>query len=43
MVLECMKMEVLLAAPRDGNVASVDVTVGDAVGTGQTLIELEPA
>jgi len=38
-VLEAMKMETEVTAPRDGRVKSVDVVVGDAVQGGQVLIE----
>jgi len=38
-VLEAMKMETEVTAPRDGVVRSVDVAVGDAVQGGQVLIE----
>ena len=36
-VLEAMKMEIPVVAPQDGTVASVDVAVGDAVESGDTL------
>jgi methylmalonyl-CoA carboxyltransferase small subunit len=39
LVLEAMKMETELTAPKDGKVKSVDVAVGDAVQGGQVLIE----
>jgi len=39
LVLEAMKMETEVTAPKDGKVKSVDVTVGDAVQGGQVLIE----
>ena len=32
-----MKMEIPVVAPQDGTVASVDVAVGDAVESGDTL------
>jgi methylmalonyl-CoA carboxyltransferase small subunit len=38
-VLEAMKMETEVTAPKDGKVKSVDVVVGDAVQGGQVLIE----
>jgi methylmalonyl-CoA carboxyltransferase 1.3S subunit len=38
-VLEAMKMETEVTAPKDGKVKSVDVAVGDAVQGGQVLIE----
>lgn len=39
LVLEAMKMETQVTAPKDGKVKSVDVAVGDAVRGGQVLIE----
>jgi methylmalonyl-CoA carboxyltransferase small subunit len=39
LVLEAMKMETEVTAPKDGKVKSVDVVVGDAVQGGQVLIE----
>jgi len=39
MVLEAMKMETEVTAPKDGKIKSVDVSVGDAVQGGQVLIE----
>jgi methylmalonyl-CoA carboxyltransferase small subunit len=39
LVLEAMKMETEVTAPKDGKVQSVDVAVGDAVQGGQVLIE----
>ncbi|MFN7986086.1 MAG: biotin/lipoyl-containing protein [Thermoanaerobaculia bacterium] len=41
-VLEAMKMENDVRAPRDGVVRSVEVTAGQAVGAGQVLLRLEP-
>ena len=38
-VLEAMKMETEVTAPKDGKVKLVDVAVGDAVQGGQVLIE----
>jgi len=38
-VLEAMKMETEVTAPKDGKIKSVDVAVGDAVQGGQVLIE----
>jgi len=38
-VLEAMKMETEVTAPKDGRVKSVDVAVGDSVQGGQVLIE----
>jgi 3-methylcrotonyl-CoA carboxylase alpha subunit len=40
-VVEAMKMENGLRAPRDGRVKSVGVKVGDMVGPGAVLVELE--
>ncbi len=42
-VLEAMKMENDVRAPRDGVVRSVEVAAGQAVGTGQVLLVLEPS
>lgn len=39
LVLEAMKMETEVTAPRDGVVAAVEVSVGDAVQGGQVLVE----
>ena len=39
-ILEAMKMETEVRAPRDGTVARVAVGVGDAVAAGDTLLEL---
>jgi len=39
LVLEAMKMETEVTAPKDGKIKSVDVSVGDAVQGGQVLIE----
>ena len=36
-ILEAMKMEIPVVAPQDGTIASIDVTVGDAVEAGATL------
>ena len=38
-VLEAMKMETEVTAPKDGTIGAVDVAVGDAVQGGQVLIE----
>lgn len=40
LIVEAMKMEIPVVAPEDGTVASIDVTVGDAVEAGQTLATL---
>ena len=39
-VLEAMKMEHALSAPRDGVVESVDAAEGDQVGDGAILVTL---
>ncbi|WP_168581901.1 biotin/lipoyl-containing protein [Gephyromycinifex aptenodytis] len=39
LVLEAMKMETEVTAPKDGTIGSVEVAVGDAVQGGQVLIE----
>jgi methylmalonyl-CoA carboxyltransferase 1.3S subunit len=39
LVLEAMKMETEVTAPKDGKVKAIDVAVGDAVQGGQVLIE----
>jgi len=39
LVLEAMKMETEVTAPKDGKVKSVNVAVGDAVAGGQVLLE----
>ena len=36
-ILEAMKMEILVVAPEDGTVASINVAVGDAVESGDVL------
>ena len=36
-ILEAMKMEIPVVAPKDGTVASIDVAVGDAVEAGAVL------
>ena len=36
-ILEAMKMEIPVVAPQDGTVASINVTVGDAVENGDVL------
>jgi oxaloacetate decarboxylase alpha subunit len=40
LILEAMKMETEIRAPRDGTVASIAVSEGDTVEVGRTLIEL---
>ena len=39
-IVEAMKMEIPVVAPQDGTVASIDVTVGDAVEAGAVLASL---
>jgi 3-methylcrotonyl-CoA carboxylase alpha subunit len=41
-VVEAMKMEHALAAPRDGTVASVPVAAGEQVAEGAVMVSLEP-
>jgi 3-methylcrotonyl-CoA carboxylase alpha subunit len=41
LVVEAMKMENAIRAPRDGTVRSVAARVGDMVGPGMVLVELE--
>ena len=41
LVVEAMKMETALRAPRDGVVRAVNVSAGDAVAPGRALVELE--
>jgi methylmalonyl-CoA carboxyltransferase small subunit len=41
MVLEAMKMETMITAPKSGKVAKINVNVGDAVQHGQVLVEFE--
>ena len=41
LVVEAMKMENAIRAPRDGTVKSVAARVGDMVGPGMVLVELE--
>jgi methylmalonyl-CoA carboxyltransferase small subunit len=41
LVLEAMKMETVITSPRAGNIAKVNVGVGDAVRAGQVLVEFE--
>lgn len=42
MILEAMKMENEILAPRQGRVRSLRVTVGTAVNLGDLLAEIEP-
>lgn len=41
LVLEAMKMETNITAPVEAKVAKVNVAVGDAVRSGQVLVEFE--
>ena len=41
MILEAMKMEVPVVAPEDGTVASIEVSVGDAIESGMLLATLD--
>jgi 3-methylcrotonyl-CoA carboxylase alpha subunit len=41
LVVEAMKMENALRAPRDGVVRAVHVAVGEMVAPGRALVELE--
>ena len=41
-VVEAMKIETAIGAPRDGVVAAIRCAVGDAVSGGQVLVELAP-
>ena len=40
-ILESMKMEIPVIAPSNGTIASIQVSEGEAVKRGQTLITLE--
>ena len=40
LIIEAMKMETEISAPRDGQVCAVHVAVGDAVAVGQPLLSL---
>ena len=39
-ILEAMKMEIPVVAPKDGTVASIDVTEGQNVDAGQVMATL---
>ena len=41
LILEAMKMEHQIIAPRDGEIASVKVIEGDQVANGELLIEMK--
>ena len=40
LVLEAMKMETDISAPRDGTVTAIDVAVGDSVSVGDVLLSI---
>ena len=40
LIVEAMKMEIPVVAPEDGTIASINVSVGDAVEAGATLATL---
>ncbi len=40
-IIEAMKMEIPVVAPKDGTVASIDCAVGDACAAGQLLATLK--
>ncbi|MCR5300950.1 MAG: acetyl-CoA carboxylase biotin carboxyl carrier protein subunit [Lachnospiraceae bacterium] len=40
-IIEAMKMEIPVVAPKDGKVASIDCSVGDPCAAGQLLATLE--
>ena len=39
-IIEAMKMEIPVVAPKDGTIASIDCSVGDACAAGQLLATL---
>ncbi len=39
-IIEAMKMEIPVVAPQDGTVASIEVSVGDAIEAGAVLATL---
>jgi len=41
MILEAMKMEIDIAAPQAGKIASIDVNVNDTVADAQLLATME--
>ncbi|WP_297504821.1 biotin/lipoyl-containing protein, partial [Thermococcus sp.] len=41
LVLEAMKMENEIPAPKDGIIKKIHVKEGDTVDTGQTLVQIE--
>jgi oxaloacetate decarboxylase alpha subunit len=41
LVVEAMKMETEVAAPRAGTVTEVNVAVGDVVAVGDTLVSID--
>jgi len=42
-ILESMKMEIPVVAPSNGTITSIQVSEGDAVKRGQTLLTFESA
>lgn len=40
-VIEAMKMEIPIVAPKNGTVVSIDVSVGDSVEAGQALATMD--
>jgi oxaloacetate decarboxylase alpha subunit len=40
LVLEAMKMETDISAPREGTVTAIHVAVGDAVSVGDALLSI---
>ena len=43
LVLESMKMEIPVCAPRAGRVSAIHVSEGDLVGEGDLLVSLAPS
>jgi pyruvate carboxylase subunit B len=41
MILEAMKMEIDIVAPKDGKIATINVNVNDAVADQQLLATME--
>ena len=41
MVIEAMKMETEITAPKTGKIAKINASPGDSVKTGQVLVELQ--
>jgi oxaloacetate decarboxylase alpha subunit len=40
LILEAMKMETQVSAPRNGNVAEIHVRSGDSISVGDSLVSL---